>query len=94
MARSEATVDYKGAPARIPRPVPRGTESVESLGSFIDDVVMGHARTDRRVAREMEHLLLAEDEAPQDPPPSEAPPPVPGGDEPVTKGGKPDGEKR
>lgn len=93
MARTERRVDHEN-PERIPRPVPGGTENIESLGSFIDNALMGHARTDRQVERQLEPLLLDDGEAPEDPPPSQAPPPVPGGEEPITKGGQPGKETR
>jgi len=83
VARVEAEPDPKEPMPRIPRPVPGGTESIESLGRFIDDVLMGHARTQRRIARDMEDHLLTDEESPEDPPPSEVPPPVPGGDQPL-----------
>ncbi len=70
---------------RIPRPVPGGTEHIESLGHFIDNI-MGDARMRKAVERELERLYLKDDEAPQDPPPVELPEPVPGGSEEFTEG--------
>ena len=82
MAKVERRQSDKEHETRIPRPVPGGTHEIESLGWFVDDVIMGLSRIDRRIDREMEPRLLREDEMPEDPPPSEAPPPVPDGDEP------------
>jgi len=81
------------APSRAPQPVEGGTEHLESLGRFIDDL-MGDARQHRRVAEELRPLLLRDEEMPVDPPPSEAPPPVPGGSEPVPRGDEPNTERR
>jgi hypothetical protein len=62
----------------VPRPLPGGSYHVEGLGRFIDNL-FGDARAHRRARREMEPILLREDEMPPDPPPSEPPPPLPGG---------------
>ncbi|MGH2527860.1 MAG: hypothetical protein ACRDH0_00720 [Actinomycetota bacterium] len=78
--------------AKLPRPVPDGTEHIESLGHLIDNL-MGDARIRKAVERELEPLYLKEDGAPEDPPPVELPEPVPGGTEEIVGGGKP-GEKR
>jgi len=82
MAEAEADAGRDPVRIKIPPPVPGGIEELESLGWFVDNVIMGHARTDRRIEREMAPHLLRDDEMPPDPPPSEAPPPVPDGDEP------------
>jgi hypothetical protein len=71
---------------RIPPPVPGGTGSHESLGRWIDDL-FGDRRQRLATARELAPLFSQE--TPDDPPPSEPPPPVPGGTQPVTRGGKP-----
>lgn len=70
---------------RIPPPVPSGTEHLESLGRFIDNL-MGDARARRAVAKELEPLFLKEGEMPEDPEPAEPPPAVPGGTETETRG--------
>ena len=87
---SEAKVDEEDvAPAaRIPRPVEGGTEYLESLGRFVDDL-MGDSRRRERARLELEPLLLREDEMPQDPPPSQPPPPVPGGTDEESRGKAP-----
>jgi len=46
MAKVETERNSGEHVSRIPRPVPGGTESIESLGGFIDNVLMGHDRTD------------------------------------------------
>lgn len=78
---------------RSPRAVEGGTEHLESLGRFVDDL-MGDSRLRARIRTESEPLVLREDEMPEDPPASEPPPPVPGGTEDVTKGRRPEGEQR
>lgn len=75
-------------PVKIPRPVPGGTMELESLGDFVDNL-FGHARNRRKVERELEPFFLRDDEMPEDPPPEEAPPPVPDGTEHVTEGQRP-----
>lgn len=81
------------APSRAPQPVEGGTEHLASLGRFVDDL-MGDSRLRERIRRESEGLFLRDDEMPDDPPPTEAPPPVPGGTEDVTRGAKPNTERR
>jgi hypothetical protein len=81
------------APSRAPQPVEGGTEHLESLGRLVDNL-MGVSRLRERIRRESEGLFLRDDEMPDDPPPTEAPPPVPGGTEDVTKGAKPNTERR
>lgn len=75
-------------PTRIPRAVEGGTEYLEGLGRFIDDL-LGDSRIRERTRAELEPLLMREDEMPDDPPPSEPPPPVPDGTEDVTRGSRP-----
>lgn len=77
---------------RLPRPVPGGNEAIESLGRFIDNL-MGDARMHRAAKRELEPLLLKEEEMEPDPEPLDLPEPVPGGTEETTRGGRP-GEQR
>lgn len=81
------------APSQAPQPVSGGTEPLASLGRFVDDL-MGDSRLRELLRRESEGLFLRDDEMPDDPPPTEAPPPVPGGTEDVTEGAKPDTEQR
>jgi hypothetical protein len=71
---------------RIPPPVPGGTGYHESLGRWVDDL-FGDRRQREAAARDLAPLLS--DEIPDDPTPSEAPPPVPGGTQPITRGAKP-----
>jgi hypothetical protein len=66
--------EFTGSRAKLPRPVPGGTEHIESLGHFIDNL-MGDARIRKAVERELEPLYLEKDEAPEDPPPVELPEP-------------------
>jgi hypothetical protein len=84
---SEAKIDEEEAAfaTRIPRPVDGGTEHLESLGRFVDDL-MGDSRLRARIDAESEALFLSQDEMPQDPPPSEPPPPVPGGTDTESRG--------
>jgi hypothetical protein len=79
--------------SRIPRPVEGGTEHLESLGRFVDNL-MGDSRLRARVQAELEPLLMPEDEMPEDPPPSEPPPPVPDGTEEIIRGADSTTERR
>lgn len=81
-------------------PVPGGTESLESLGSFIDNV-LGDGRIRRSAAASLERMMRADGDddtnSPSeggDPTPVAPPPPVPGGNESITKGDDPPGETR
>ena len=65
-------------PSRAPQPVEGGIEYIGSLGRFIDDL-MGDSRLHESLCRESEGLFLRDEEMPDDPPITEAPPPVPGG---------------
>ena len=65
-------------PSRAPQPVEGGIEYIGSLGRFIDDL-MGDSRLHESLRRESAGLFLRDDEMPDDPPTTEAPPPVPGG---------------
>ena len=65
-------------PSRAPQPVEGGIEYIGSLGRFIDGL-MGDSRLHESLRRESEGLFLRDDEMPDDPPITEAPPPVPGG---------------
>lgn len=92
---SEPRIDeeLEGELTRIPRPVEGGTEYLEGLGRFIDDL-LGDSRLRARTRAELEPFLMKEEEMPDDPPPSEPPPPVPDGTEDVTRGEKPGRERR
>jgi len=83
--------DNMESKTKLPRPVPGGTEHIESLGRFIDNL-MGDARIRKAVERELEPLYL-KDEAPEEPPPVELPEPVPGGTEEVAEGDQPESDK-
>jgi hypothetical protein len=85
--------DPEYAKIKIPRPVPGGSYSVESLGRWVDRL-MGDARARREAAARLEPLFMSEDEAVLEPPPVQIPPPVPGASEPVTKGDDPPAEYR
>ena len=90
-----------GKRATFPTPVPGGSEYVESLGTLIDRLL-----GDRKVRKDAEAsvsgpVMEADEEGDSDSPggqvatsPSAPPPPVPGGNESVTKGKDPPGEKR
>lgn len=84
----------------LPAPVPGGSESVESLGSFIDRLLGdGKARDRADAALDRWTLIDLGGDGGSSPPENEeptpsAPPPVPGGNESVTKGDNPPGENR
>lgn len=82
------------ARTRIPRPLENGSYDVESLGPFVDRL-MGDRRVRAAAARTVQ-VLVAEDEPSEDATeaPVEVPPPVPGGNEPITKGDDPLTERR
>lgn len=88
-ARSEA--DEVIRPVQIPPPVEGGTVIVEDLGRWVAWLT-GGLRRERRIAREAANLY---GESPiSEPEPVEVPAPVPGGTEPITKGGDPPAETR
>lgn len=74
-AEQKTTGEEAPAERYLPPPVPGGTEELESLGRWIDNL-FGHERIHRRNEAEMSRHYLREDEMPEDPPPEEAPPPV------------------
>ncbi len=90
-----------GKEATVPTPVPGGSEYVESLGALVDTLL-----GDRKVRKDAEAsvsgpVMEADEEGDSDssggqvaPSPSAPLPPVPGGNESVTKGKDPPGEKR
>lgn len=87
-AEKHEETEFRVEEVRIPRPVPGGTEHLESLGRWVDNL-MGDARRRRKARRELEPLYLKEEEMPDDPPPSEPPPPVPDDPEKIIKERKP-----
>lgn len=90
-----------GKETTFPAPVPGGSESVESLGALVDRLL-----GDRKVRKDAEAsvsgpVMEVDEEGDSDssggrvaPSPSAPPPPVPGGNESVTKGKDPSGDKR
>ncbi|MGH2795798.1 MAG: hypothetical protein ACRDKG_16015 [Actinomycetota bacterium] len=74
--------------ALVPPPIPGGTETQQSLGRWIDDL-LGDRRARTASARRLAPMMASDDEKPEDPPPSEPPPPIPGGTETITKGARP-----
>ena len=87
--------------ATFPSPVPGGSQSMESLGALVDRLL-----GDRRFRKDAEASVFglgiaADDEVDRESSegqgassPSAAPPPVPGGNESVTRGKEPPGERR
>jgi len=85
----------------LPAPVPGGSESVESLGYFIDRLLGDKKARDRAAAALDRWTLIdvggdGDTNSPADgePTPSAPPPPVPGGNESITKGDDPPTENR
>lgn len=70
--------ELEGMSTRIPRRVEGGTEYLDGLGKFIDDL-LGDSRLRARTRAELEPFPMKEEEMPEEPPPSEPPPPVPDG---------------
>jgi hypothetical protein len=102
MKKSRAGADETN---KLPPPVPRGSESLESLGRWIDRALGDEEiRRDAGASLPLEELLQAHDaadggdagssESVGDPAPASPPAPVPGGNESITKGDNPAGEKR
>lgn len=91
-----------GKGATFPSPVPGGSESVESLGSLIDGLLGDRrVRKDAEASVSFEPLMEADEQGDSGSPggqdalsASAPPPPVPGGNESVTKGNDPPGGKR
>ena len=93
-ARSVATVQPEGPrDTKAPPAVKGGTEYIESLGRWIDNL-MGDERARGAADRALESLTMSADDGPEDPPPSYPAPPVQGGTEVITKGGNPGNETR
>src|SRR2546430_17023822 len=88
---AEGTLDDPEFAALLPTAVDGGTQSVESLGRWVDDL-MGDARIRRAVDRELTPMTMRDDEMPEDPEPVEPPPAVQGGTETMTKGDETPGE--
>ena len=75
----------------LPPEVPGGTYVVEDLGRFVNWITRVK-HTESKVAEEMAGLSMSEEEWAAlggDPEPIDPPPPVPGGDDVGTRGGKP-----
>lgn len=79
--------------AKIPRPYPRGSYSIQSMGRWVDQL-MGDGKARAVAAEQVEPFLMDRDESLADPEPAEIPEPVPGGSEPITRGDEPAGEPR
>ena len=78
---------------KLPRPLPGGSYTVESLGRWIDRL-MGDGRIRREAALRLEPLLVDETEMDPDPEPAQIPEPVPEGTEPISSGEGPPAERR
>jgi hypothetical protein len=77
---------------KIPRPVPGGSYSIESMGRWIDRL-LGDGIARREATAALESLLMREDEEAPEPEPLEIPAPIPGGTEPATKSADPPQER-
>ncbi len=91
MAQERAFPEEAAVAPSVPPPVDGGTGSVESLGTLVDGLL-----GDRAAAGELEGKVggVVGAETPQDPPPSDAPAPVPDGTGTSTRGGRPGGSKK
>lgn len=87
------TSEAKFEDAKIPRPYPGGSYSIQSMGRWVDRL-MGDRRARADAAEQVEPFLMGRDESLPDPEPAEIPEPVPGGSEPITRGDEPAGEPR
>ena len=87
--RTSELAELEQPRTKIPRPVPGGSYSIESLGRWVDRL-MGDTRARRGAGSRLEPLLMREDEDLPDPEAVEIPPPVPGGAEPITRDDRPD----
>ena len=88
MAKGPSLTDRAESTTLIPPPVPGGTDHLESLGSLVDGA-LGDRRIRRAVEAEMTSLALAGPNGPTDPEPVQPPPPVPGGTDTESRGGRP-----
>jgi hypothetical protein len=80
--KRDSTVQDEPRASLAPPPVPDGEQTFESLGNVVDRLV-GTARLERQADKIVSRESTAE---PKDPPPSEEPPPVPDGDDVITRG--------
>ena len=87
---TKVAIDPPGT--RLPPPVPDGEFDLESLGRWIDNL-MGAARDRRAADAALNPFQLRDEEVPEDPPPVEMPPPVPEGEDVMTRGADPDQRK-
>ena len=93
MAEAQAVPERKPRSQGIPLPVEDGTEHIESLGPFIDDL-FGDSRLRHSIDRELAPQFLRKDEMPDDPPPLDPPLPVPDGDDEIPVGeGEPEEDR-
>lgn len=83
MERSTSQVDVEVA--KIPRPFPGGSYTIQSMGGWVDRL-MGDRKARAEAAEYLEPFLMREDDLPADPEPVDIPEPVPGGSEPITRG--------
>ena len=79
--------------AKIPRPYPGGSYTIQSMGRWIDRL-LGDRKAHTIAAELIEPFLMDRDDSPADPEPAEIPEPVPGGSEPITRGDEPADEPR
>ena len=79
--------------AKIPRPFPGGSYTIQSMGRWVDRL-MGDRKAREEAAEYLEPFLMREDDLPAGPEPADIPEPVPGGSEPITRGDEPAGERR
>ena len=83
--------DVEWPSVKVPRPLPSGSYSIESMGRWVDRL-MGDARARRTAMLRLEPLLQAAQ--PDDPPPVEVPALVPGATELITRSDDPSTERR
>ena len=79
--------------AKIPRPYPGGSYTIQSMGRWVDRL-MGDRKARAEAAEFLEPFLMREDDLPANPEPADIPEPVPGGSEPITRDDEPAGERR
>jgi hypothetical protein len=71
--------------AKIPRPFPGGSYTIQSMGGWVDRL-MGDRKARAEAAEYLEPFLMREDDIPANPEPADIPQPVSGGSEPITRG--------